>query len=63
MGEEDVKLASAAADTLANPHNIQFKRQQKQKTAEVNNCIIVNKNCFVHRLTPAGVTYCLVSCE
>uniref|UniRef100_A0A1A9ZTR2 SMP-LTD domain-containing protein n=1 Tax=Glossina pallidipes TaxID=7398 RepID=A0A1A9ZTR2_GLOPL len=34
MGEEDVKLASAAADTLANPHHIQFKQQQKQKTAE-----------------------------
>uniref|UniRef100_A0A1A9V4K0 SMP-LTD domain-containing protein n=1 Tax=Glossina austeni TaxID=7395 RepID=A0A1A9V4K0_GLOAU len=34
MDEEDVKLASAAADKLANPHHIQFKRQQKQKTSE-----------------------------
>ncbi|KAL9907124.1 uncharacterized protein ACN427_003427 isoform 1-T1 [Glossina fuscipes fuscipes] len=34
MDEEDVKLASAAADTLANPYNIQLKGQQKHKTGE-----------------------------
>uniref|UniRef100_A0A1A9WPX4 Uncharacterized protein n=1 Tax=Glossina brevipalpis TaxID=37001 RepID=A0A1A9WPX4_9MUSC len=38
IGEEDVKAASAAADTLANPHHIQLKRQQKHgfhKIAEI----------------------------